>query len=241
MRRFAGKLAVVTGATRGIGRAIAERLIAEGADVVGTSTSSADGLPEGARHEAVRFDDPASTARFCERLAALGPHVLVNNAGIALPQTAEELTEEDLRRVHEINLIVPIRLCQAAAGPMKRHGWGRIVNVTSIWGPMSRVARGNYASTKSGLDGFTGVLAAELAPHGVLANCIAPGYTETELIKKIFAGDKLKALADTVPMRRLAQPGEIAAFVAWLASADNGYLTGQNILIDGGLSRIREV
>jgi 3-oxoacyl-[acyl-carrier protein] reductase len=103
------------------------------------------------------------------------------------------------------------------------------------------VARGNYASSKSGLDGFTGVLAAELAPFGVLANSVAPGYTETELIKKIFDGPKLKALADTVPMRRLAQPDEIAAFIAWMASPENGYVTGQNIVIDGGLSRLREV
>lgn len=241
MKRFSGKLAVVTGATRGIGRAVAERLMAEGAEVVGTCTSDQGDMPKGCRREVVRFEDRASTDAFCARLEAMAPNVLVNNAGIALPQTAEELTEADLRRVHEINLMAPIRACQAVVPGMKKAGWGRIVNVTSIWGPMSRVARGNYASSKSGLDGFTGVLAAELAPFGVLANCVAPGYTETELIKKIFDGPKLKALADTVPMRRLAAPDEIAAFIAWMASPENGYVTGQNVIIDGGLSRLREV
>jgi 3-oxoacyl-[acyl-carrier protein] reductase len=241
VKRFGGRLAVVTGATRGIGRAVAERLMAEGAEVVGTCTSAEGEMPEGCRREIVRFDDAASTAEFCKRLAAMAPQILVNNAGVALPQTAEELTEADLRRVHEINLVAPIRTCQAVVPGMKKAGWGRIVNVTSIWGPMSRVARGNYASSKSGLDGFTGVLAAELAPFGVLANSVAPGYTETELIKKIFDGPKLKALADTVPMRRLAEPAEIAAFIAWMASPENGYVTGQNIVIDGGLSRLREV
>jgi 3-oxoacyl-[acyl-carrier protein] reductase len=241
MRRFENKLAIVTGATRGIGRAVAERLAAEGAEVIGVSSKPGADLPKGCRHEAVQLDDPKSVAAFCTRLENLAPHVLVNNAGIAKPQGIVELEEAEIRRVHEINLIAPIKLCQAVVPGMKRHGWGRIVNVTSIWGPMARVARANYASSKSGLDGFTASLAAEVAPWGILANCVAPGYTETELIKATFSADKLQALARTVPVKRLAQPAEIAACVAWFASPENGYATGQNVIVDGGLSRLRDI
>ncbi|MHB1219044.1 MAG: SDR family NAD(P)-dependent oxidoreductase [Alphaproteobacteria bacterium] len=240
-KSLSGKLAVVTGASRGIGRAIAEQLLAQGAEVVGTSTKVGGDLPNGCRHEAVRLDDPASVAAFCKTVEKLAPHILINNAGVANPQTVESIEDAEFRRVHEINLVAPMAICRAALPGMKRHGWGRIVNISSIWGPLSRVARGTYASSKAALDGLSGCLAAEVASHGVLVNCVAPGFTETEMIKSIFPPDKLAALAKSVPMKRLAQPVEIAKTVVWLASAENGYVTGQNILVDGGLSRVREV
>lgn len=238
---LSGKLAVVTGASRGIGRAVAERLAAQGAEVVGTSTKEGGGIPAGCRHEVVRLDDAASVAAFCETIGRLAPHILVNNAGVANPQTFEAIDDAEFRRVHEINLMAPMAICRAALPGMKRHGWGRIVNVTSIWGPLSRVARSTYASTKAALDGLTGCLAAETASHGILVNGVAPGFTETEMIKTIFPPDKLDALAKSVPMKRLAQPEEIAKVVVWLAGPENGYIAGQNILVDGGLSRVREV
>lgn len=238
---LSGKLAIVTGASRGIGRAIAERLLAQGAEVVGTSTKADGDLPKGCRHEAVRLDDQASVASFCKTVEKLAPHILVNNAGVANPQTVETIGDDEFRRVHEINLVAPMAICRTALPGMKRHGWGRIVNISSIWGPLSRVARGTYASAKAGLDGLSGCLAAEVASHGILVNCVAPGFTETEMIKSIFPPDKLAALAQTVPMKRLAQPVEIAKMVVWLASPENGYVTGQNVMVDGGLSRVREI
>ncbi len=240
-KSLSGKLAIVTGASRGIGRAIAEQLQARGAEVIGTSTKPGGELPKGCRHEAVRLDDPASVAAFCKTVEKLAPHILINNAGVANPQTFETIADDEFRRVHEINLVAPMAICRAALPGMKRHGWGRIVNISSIWGPLSRVARSTYASSKAALDGMSGCLAAEVASHGVLVNCVAPGFTETEMIKTIFPPDKLDALAKSVPMKRLAQPAEIAKAVVWLASAENGYVTGQNILVDGGLSRLKEV
>jgi len=240
-KSLSGKLAVVTGASRGIGRAIAEELQARGAEVVGTSTKPGGDLPKGCRHEAVQLDDQASVAAFCKTVEKLAPHILINNAGVANPQTLDKIEDAEFRRVHEINLMAPMAICRAAMPGMKRHGWGRIVNVSSIWGPLSRVARGTYASSKAALDGLSGCLAAEAAPHNVLINCVAPGFTETEMIKTIFPPDRLEALAKSVPMKRLAQPSEIAKMVVWLASAENGYVTGQNILVDGGLSRVKEV
>lgn len=236
-----GRLAVVTGATRGIGRAIAERLAGEGAEVVGTGTKPSGALPAGCRYEQLVLEDAKSVDAFCERLGRLAPHILVNNVGVSNPQAYEAIDGREFRRVQEINLMAPMRLCQAVIPGMKRHGWGRIVNLTSIWGPMARDARATYAASKSALDGLTGSLAAEVAPFNILANCVAPGYTETEMIRTIYDADRLDALAKTVPMKRLAAPREIAAAVAWLAGPENGYVTGQSIVVDGGLSRLREV
>lgn len=240
-KSLAGKLALVTGASRGIGRAIAEQLLEKGAEVIGTSTKPDGDMPKGCRHEPVQLADRAAVSAFCKKVEALAPHIVVNNAGVANPQTVETIEDAEFDRMHQINLHAPMAICRAALPGMKRHGWGRIVNISSIWGPLSRVARGTYAASKSGLDGMTGCLAAEVAPYNVLVNCVAPGFTETEMIKSLFTPDKRQVLADTVPMKRMAQPEEIAKLVVWLAGTDNGYLTGQNILIDGGLSRLKEV
>lgn len=236
-RPLAGKIAVVTGASRGIGRAIAERLVADGAEVHGTSTKPEGTLPPGCTHHQARFEDQASLETFAGTVAKLSPHILVNNVGLTKPYPFEEIPEAHFREFHRVNLLAPIRLCKAAVPGMKRHGWGRIVNITSIWGVSARTGRAVNGATKEGLDVVTASVACECAPHGILANSVAPNMTETEGLTSVYGPDKLDALAQSVPMKRLCKPEEVAAFVAWLAGPENTYITGQHLMIDGGFSR----
>ncbi len=120
---------------------------------------------------------------------------------------------------------------------MKRHGWGRIVNIGSIWGVSARAGRAVNGATKEALDVMTASVAHECAPYGVLANCVAPNMTETEGLTGVYGRDQIDKLAESVPMKRLCKPHEVAAFVAWLAGPENTYITGQHLMIDGGFSR----
>ncbi|MFO0997794.1 MAG: SDR family NAD(P)-dependent oxidoreductase [Alphaproteobacteria bacterium] len=239
MTSLEGKLAVVTGGTRSIGRAIVEALLARGASVIGTGTKPAGEVPKGCRYHCLKLEDRQSVEQFCGVIEKEAPHILVNNAGVSSPATAEELRMDDVERVHEINLIAPLRLCQAAVKGMKRHGWGRIVNLTAVSGIFGRKARANYGSSKAALDGMTASLAAEYGADGILANCVAPGFIETDVLRSLYSAEQLKALADLVPTKRLGTAEEIASLVAWLCGPENGYVTGQNIVIDGGFGRVR--
>lgn len=234
---LSGRRAVVTGATRGIGRAIAARLASQGAEVIGTSTKPSASLPQGCRHAQLVLEDPASLESFADLVAQSAPHILVNNAAIVNLKPFEAIEEAEFRRIHRVNLLAPMRICKAAVPGMKGHGWGRIVNIASIWGPAARAARAAYAATKSGLDVMTASLAHECAAHGVLANCVSPGPVETEMLREAYDVDGMKALAERMPMKRLCQPDEVAAFAAWLAGPENTYITGQNLVIDGGFMR----
>ena len=236
---LAGKIAVVTGASRGIGRAIAERLVADGAEVHGTSTKPDGKLPGGCTHHQARFDDPASLESFAGAVAKLAPHILVNNVGVTKPYPFEEIPEAHFREFHRVNLLAPIRLCKAAVPGMKRHGWGRIVNITAISGIWGRPTRVNYGSAKAALDGLTANLAAEMGAHGILANCVAPGFIDTDVLKRNYTEAQRKAMAESVPVKRLGTAADIANMVVFLAGPENGYVTAQNIVVDGGFGRVR--
>jgi 3-oxoacyl-[acyl-carrier protein] reductase len=237
-KSLAGKLAVVTGATRGIGRAIAERLLADGARVLSTGTRSKGAPPLGCDYRAVDFADDVGTRAFAAELERLAPDILVNNAGINQNSPFAEIDPVEFARIQRVNVTAPFLITRAVIPGMKVKGWGRVVTVSSIWGKISRAGRGAYSTSKFAVDGMMAALAAEVAQHGILVNCVAPGFIDTELTRRVLSETDIREVAQQVPARRLGRPEEIAAFVAWLAGPENTYISGQNIAIDGGFTRV---
>jgi NAD(P)-dependent dehydrogenase (short-subunit alcohol dehydrogenase family) len=230
--RKPNKRALVSGGTRGIGAAIAARLRADGVDVVITGTRAAEGV------RAVDFADVAATRAFADALAREDFDILVNNAGINKIGPFETLDPDDFARIQQVNVTAPFLLMRALVPGMRRRGWGRIVNVTSIFGVVSKEQRAPYSASKFALDGMTAALAAEVAADGVLANCVSPGFIDTELTRTILGEQGIADLVARVPMKRLGRAEEIANFVAWLCGEENTYISGQNLVIDGGFTRV---
>lgn len=232
------RLAVVTGGARGIGWATAECLRDAGAQVLVTGTRPDGSGPPGCAYESVNFLDDGETERFCALLRDRSPAVLVNNAGVTNPQAFADIEVAEFERVQRINLFAPQALCGAVIPGMRAGAWGRIVNVGSMWGVVSKVGRATYSASKGGMDSLTMGLAAEVARDGILANCVAPGYVETEMLMQATTEADRVELARQVPMGRLAKPVEIARFITWLCSDENTYISGQTLVIDGGYTRV---
>jgi 3-oxoacyl-[acyl-carrier protein] reductase len=234
---LAGRLAIVTGATRGIGAAIARRLRSMGARVIGTGRAARGEAPAGCEYRGVDLEDEAASAAFASELASLAPDILVNNAGVNRLSAFADIRTEDFVHLHRVNVLAPMMLCRAVVPAMCARRWGRIVNIASVWSLKSRAGRASYSASKFALDGLTAALAAEVAAENVLVNSVSPGFIETEMLRGAVGEQGMKELAAKVPMKRLGRPDEIAALVAWLAGPDNTYLSGQNIAIDGGFTR----
>ena len=233
-----GKRVLVTGASRGIGQGIARLFHDRGAFVTGTSTRRQD---EGAEYVSkwmeADFADDASLEKFCEELSnGQGFDICVNNAGINVIKPVDQITDIDYQKIHKINLEAPYKTIQALSNGMQKCGGGKIVNIASIWSCISKSQRSLYSTTKSGLVGMTRALAVEMAPHNLLINAVSPGFTLTDLTRQSLSQSQMEELTEMVPLGRFAEVEEIAKIVLFLCSDENTYLTGQNIVVDGGFS-----
>ena len=230
--------AVVTGATRGIGYAIAERLLKDGLEVIVTGTKKNGKYPAGSSYYQVDFLDEDSTNKFINFLKKQQINILVNNAGINKISEFSSIDINDFDRILRINLRAPFQICQAVIPYMEKIKWGRIVNLTSVFGNISKEYRAAYSSSKFGLDGMTVALAAEVSEKGILANSVGPGIIDTDMTRDVLGDSGIAKLKGQIPMKRLGQASEIASLVSWLVSNENTYMTGQNLMIDGGFTRV---
>jgi NAD(P)-dependent dehydrogenase (short-subunit alcohol dehydrogenase family) len=215
------KTALVTGASRGIGKAIADQFKRDGVRLLAPSRRELDLLSDRSIDLFLQaLDEPVD--------------ILVNDAGINRVGDFAAYSDCDLEDTMRTNLISPIRLARGLIPAMMHRKYGRIVNISSIWSVISKPGRLPYSVSKSGLNAFTRSLAVEAAPYNILVNAVAPGYVNTELTLQNNTERDLRSIRKTIPIRRLAEPEEIARLVSFLCSEQNTYLTGQCLIVDGG-------
>lgn len=241
-----GRVALVTGGSRGIGKAIAKGLAAEGADVTltyGSNQTAADAVVEeiraaGGTAAAVGFDvkDPAACKSAVETLAKEkgGLHILVNNAGVAIDNLLLRFKDDDLDTIFRTNVFGPFALARASARPMSKARWGRIVNLGSVVGEMGNPGQTAYAATKAALDGLSKSLARELASRNVTCNVVAPGFIGTDMTAELPDGAKEKML-EAIPLGAMGEPQDVADAVTFLCSERARYITGHVLHVNGGM------
>ena len=235
---MSGRKVLVTGGTRGIGHAIAKAFLEQESEVHLTGTKEEGKGPDGSIYHFCDFSNSKNFENLCNKVQSLNLDVLINNAGINKTGEFAELRPEDFLGIQQVNLYSPFRLIQAVLPGMISQNWGRIVNITSIFGIVSKEFRAPYSASKFGLDGISASLAAEVAQSGVLVNSVAPGFIDTELTRKVLGKQGMREMATKVPIRRMGNPEEVARLVLWLASEENTFVSAQNIAIDRGFTRI---
>lgn len=239
------KVALVTGASRGIGRAIAEALAGAGFAVIGTATSSAGAEQITARFVERNFvgqgmvlnvNDAASISLILKEVEENfgAPTVLVNNAGITKDNILLRMKEDEWSDVVNTNLNSVFRLSKACVRAMTKAKWGRIVNISSVVGSMGNSGQSNYSATKAGVEGFSRALAKELGSRNITVNTVAPGFIDTDMTKNLPVASK-DAMLSQIPLARLGEPSEIADVVSFLVSDSAGYITGETIHVNGGM------
>ena len=240
-----GKIALVTGATRGIGKAIAAELSAQGAIVVGTATSESGAasiknalVAAGNTGTGIvlKVSDSESIKKAYDFITENyeAPSIVVNNAGITKDNIMLRMKDEEWDDVINTNLTSIYRVTKAALRAMTKARWGRIINISSVVGAMGNAGQANYAASKAGIEGFTRALAREVASRGITVNAVAPGFIDTDMTKGLAEAHK-EGLLTQIPANRLGRAEEIAATVAFLASDGAAYITGETIQVNGGM------
>jgi 3-oxoacyl-[acyl-carrier protein] reductase len=240
-----GQVALVTGATRGIGKAIAQQLVAQGVTVIGTATSDAGAASISdylAEHGQGMILDVADDASIQKVLSAIESRygqldILVNNAGITRDNLLMRMKDDEWDSVLDTNLKSVFRLCKGVMRGMMKRRSGRIINISSVVGTTGNPGQTNYCAAKAGLVGFTKALAKEIAARGITVNCVAPGFIDTDMTKTLTDEQK-QAIFSNIPAARLGQPEEIAAAVVFLASPAAAYITGETIHVNGGMAMV---
>ncbi len=246
--KFAGQVALVTGASRGIGAAIAQELVARGLIVVGTATSeeganrigtalaAVPGAAAGCRGAKLDVNDASAAEALIDEIVKAhgGLQVLVNNAGITRDMLAMRLKDEDWDAVLDTNLKAVFRMSRAAIRPMMKQRYGRIISITSVVGASGNPGQANYAAAKAGVAGMTRALARELGSRRITVNCVAPGFIETDMTVAL-PEEQQKALLGQIPLGHLGKPSDVAHAVAYLAGPHASYVTGQELHVNGGM------
>jgi 3-oxoacyl-[acyl-carrier protein] reductase len=238
-----GQIALVTGASRGIGQAIADALMQAGAKVIGTATTAEGAAAidtrlkgNGGRGVALNVTDPKACEDIIDSIVKDfgGIQILVNNAGITRDQLAMRMKSEEWTDVIDTNLSAVFRLSQAVLRPMMKARSGRIINITSIVGHMGNAGQANYAAAKAGVSGMTRALAREIGSRNITVNCVAPGFIDTDMTRAL-SEEQQNALKANIPLARLGTPEDVAQAVAFLASPAAAYITGNTLHVNGGL------
>lgn len=214
---------LITGSSRGIGHSIYQKLVENKYRLIAPTRADLDLL------------NNASIDAYIDKHKNDGIDIIINNAGINYPQWIEDISDQNMDETFQVNIKAPIRLIRGLIGTMKKKKWGRIVNVSSAFGVVARGKQVLYVATKHALIGATKALALELAEYQILVNAICPGFTSTELVLR-NSPEKIRIIEADIPLKRLAQPEEIAESVYFLVSENNTYITGSSLIIDGGFS-----
>lgn len=236
------KIALVTGASRGIGKAVAKALAEQGATVVGTATTEqgAEGITAeldafGGRGVVLNVTDNAACDELLAELAAEGgPHILVNNAGITRDNLAMRMKDEEWLDVMQTNLNAVFRLCRGVMRPMMKAREGRIINLTSVIASVGNPGQSNYAAAKAAVAGMSRSLASELGSRNITVNCVAPGFIDTDMTRSL-SEEVTDSLLSRIPLSRFGQPEDIANAVVFLASPQASYITGTTLHVNGGM------
>jgi 3-oxoacyl-[acyl-carrier protein] reductase len=237
---FSNQNILVTGGTRGIGEQISNDFLKAGANVIvtGTSQESLSRLSDDFTKVCVNFLDPKSIEQFTNYISSLNIDVCINNAGINKIDPVCNIDEKDWNEIIQINLTAPFHILKTVAKNMKKQKYGRVINISSIWGTIGKEKRVSYSSSKFGLVGLTKSSAAELAQYNILVNSVSPGFTLTDLTKMILSEEEMLRIIKTIPIRRMAKPSEISKVVMFMSSKHNSYISGQNIVVDGGFVNV---